>query len=293
MTISIPSSQRVSTPPSLPLRPTIYPTHPSFLPSSLYFSPLSRSTSLLSAGEPHIDGEPGDLIMIVKTQKYVLKHSYIAFCPTIPSIFTAPLLFNSPPPILTASQPPPPQHYFPITPHNFPLPPFISYSTASKAPPYSTIFHPSRHSVFERRRDDLYMNLTISLRDALVGFSVDIKHLDGHVVYIYIRESVDYVGMTWTHPCRHTNEKLAIATPKQSSATPSLHLGFWGLRKIVACSRPYLAVLSCIYSFWHGVIPTSYFIFTLVYRGREGRESLCYVHCIQWQLPKTRTHHDQ
>ena len=34
-----------------------------------------------------------------------------------------------------------------------------------------------------------------------------------------------------------------------------------GLRKIVACSQPYLAVLSCIYSFWHGVIPTSYFIF--------------------------------
>ena len=37
-----------------------------------------------------------------------------------------------------------------------------------------------------------------------------------------------------------------------------------GLRKIVACSQPYLAVASCIYSFWHGVIPTSHFIFTLV-----------------------------
>ena len=32
---------------------------------------------------------------------------------------------------------------------------------------------------------------------------------------------------------------------------------FGGLRKIVACSQPYLAVASCIYSFWHGVIPTS------------------------------------
>ena len=30
--------------------------------------------------------------------------------------------------------------------------------------------------------------------------------------------------------------------------------------KIVACSQPYLAVAFCIYSFWHGVIPTSYFI---------------------------------
>ena len=42
---------------------------------------------------------------------------------------------------------------------------------------------------------------------------------------------------------------------------PSLHLCFSGLQKIVAYSQPYLAVLSCIYSFWHGVIPTSYFIF--------------------------------
>ena len=37
------------------------------------------------------------------------------------------------------------------------------------------------------------------------------------------------------------------------------------LRKIVACSQPYLAVASCIYSFWHGVIPTSYFIFNDFY----------------------------
>ena len=28
-----------------------------------------------------------------------------------------------------------------------------------------------------------------------------------------------------------------------------------GLREIVACSEPYLAGPSCIYSFWHGVIP--------------------------------------
>ena len=38
-----------------------------------------------------------------------------------------------------------------------------------------------------------------------------------------------------------------------------------GLRKIVACSQIYLAVPSCIYSFWHDVIPTSYFIFNDVY----------------------------
>ena len=60
---------------------------------------------------------------------------------------------------------------------------------------------------------------------------------------------------------------------QQSSATPSLHLCFWGLRKIVACSQPYLAVLSCIYSFWHGVIPTSYFIFNDFYTCRVIHQS--------------------
>ena len=48
--------------------------------------------------------------------------------------------------------------------------------------PSSLLSFTCRHSVFERRGDDLYVNLTVSLRDALVGFSVDITHLDGHVV---------------------------------------------------------------------------------------------------------------
>ena len=47
---------------------------------------------------------------------------------------------------------------------------------------------------------------------------------------------------------------------QQSSTTQSLHLSFWGLLKSAACSHP----PSCIYSFWYGVIPTSYFIFILV-----------------------------
>ena len=38
--------------------------------------------------------------------------------------------------------------------------------------------------MFERRGDDLYTNLTISLRDALVGFETEITHLDGHSVHI-------------------------------------------------------------------------------------------------------------
>ena len=52
-----------------------------------------------------------------------------------------------------------------------------------------------------------------------------------------------------------------VESMQQSSATPKNRDVGRGLRKIVACSQPYLAVASCIYSFWHGVIPTSYFRF--------------------------------
>ena len=47
---------------------------------------------------------------------------------------------------------------------------------------------------------------------------------------------------------------------QQSSATPFLHLGFWDCCMLSIL----LAVPSCIYSFWHSVISTSYLIFTLV-----------------------------
>jgi hypothetical protein len=39
-----------------------------------------------------------------------------------------------------------------------------------------------RHRIFERRGDDLYTNVTVSLVEALVGFEMDITHLDGHKV---------------------------------------------------------------------------------------------------------------
>ncbi|KYN33891.1 DnaJ like protein subfamily B member 11 [Trachymyrmex septentrionalis] len=69
----------------------------------------NQETKFTAEGEPHIDGEPGDLIIKIQT---------------IP------------------------------------------------------------HPVFERKDDDLYTNVTISLQDALLGFTVDIKHLDGHIVTI-------------------------------------------------------------------------------------------------------------
>ena len=39
-----------------------------------------------------------------------------------------------------------------------------------------------RHPLFQRRGDDLYTNITVSLRDAMVGFEMDIVHLDRHKV---------------------------------------------------------------------------------------------------------------
>ncbi|XP_018914795.1 dnaJ homolog shv [Bemisia tabaci] len=49
------------------------------------------------------------------------------------------------------------------------------------------------HPVFERRGDDLYTNVTISLQDALVGFKFDIQHLDGRKISIE-REKITWPG---------------------------------------------------------------------------------------------------
>ncbi|XP_041118253.1 dnaJ homolog subfamily B member 11-like [Polyodon spathula] len=50
-----------------------------------------------------------------------------------------------------------------------------------------------KHPIFERRGDDLYTNVTISLEEALVGFEMDIAHLDGHKVHI-IRDKITKPG---------------------------------------------------------------------------------------------------
>ena len=41
-------------------------------------------------------------------------------------------------------------------------------------------FQTRSHPKFERKGDDLYTNVTVSLVDALNGFEMDIEHLDGH-----------------------------------------------------------------------------------------------------------------
>ena len=41
-----------------------------------------------------------------------------------------------------------------------------------------------KHRTFERRENDLYTNVSVTLRDALVGFGMNVTHLDGHNVVI-------------------------------------------------------------------------------------------------------------
>lgn len=77
-----------------------------------------QETKFVSEGEPHVDGEPGDLILTIKT---------------IP------------------------------------------------------------HPVFERKGDDLYTNVTITLQDALVGFTMYIDQLDGRKLTVE-REKITWPG---------------------------------------------------------------------------------------------------
>lgn len=60
-------------------------------------------------------------------------------------------------------------------------------------------FKQKPHKVFERKGDDLYTNVTISLTDALTGFDMNIKHLDGHLVNIK-REKITWPGSKLRKP---------------------------------------------------------------------------------------------
>lgn len=51
----------------------------------------------------------------------------------------------------------------------------------------------NRHPRFERKGDDLYTNVTITLQDALVGFELEIEHLDKHKVKV-TREKITWPG---------------------------------------------------------------------------------------------------
>ncbi|RWS29695.1 dnaJ-like protein 4 [Leptotrombidium deliense] len=62
-----------------------------------------------------------------------------------------------------------------------------------------TVIRTMPHPVFERRNDDLYTNVTISLSSALTGFEFKIKHLDGHFVNIK-RDKVTRPGARMRKP---------------------------------------------------------------------------------------------
>ncbi|XP_060067328.1 dnaJ homolog subfamily B member 11-like [Ylistrum balloti] len=51
----------------------------------------------------------------------------------------------------------------------------------------------AKHRRFERKGDDLFTNVTITLADALTGFEMDIPHLDGHLVHI-VRDKITWPG---------------------------------------------------------------------------------------------------
>ncbi|VEL40684.1 unnamed protein product [Protopolystoma xenopodis] len=56
-----------------------------------------------------------------------------------------------------------------------------------------------RHLIFHRRGDDLHTNISISIVDALNGFSMEVSHLDGHKVKIR-RDVVTWPGAILTVP---------------------------------------------------------------------------------------------
>ena len=69
-----------------------------------------------------------------------------------------------------------------------------------------------------------------------------------------------------------------IESMQQSSATPSLHLWFLGIAEDCCMLSILLAVPSCFNSFWHGVIPTSYVIFSDFYTCIRYKCIYMYIH---------------
>ncbi|KAI3380153.1 hypothetical protein SNEBB_006920 [Seison nebaliae] len=50
-----------------------------------------------------------------------------------------------------------------------------------------------KHKIFERKHNDLYTNLTVTLQESLNGFDVELEHLDGHKLRIS-RQKVTWHG---------------------------------------------------------------------------------------------------
>ena len=82
---------------------------------------------------------------------------------------------------------------------------------------------------------------------------------------------------------RHCEEDRAC---NNLPATQSLHLWFLGVAEDCCMLSILLAVPSCFNSFWHGVIPTSYFIFndfyTCTIKDDTGRRTWILYHCLMY-----------
>lgn len=74
-----------------------------------------------------------------------------------------------------------------------------------------------RHPVFERRGDDLYTNVTISLVEALVGFEMDIVHLDGHKVLYMLLVLKDYIIWGKIKTCIRLIVNVCLSLPGRST----------------------------------------------------------------------------
>ena len=68
-----------------------------------------------------------------------------------------------------------------------------------------------------------------------------------HIIY-----KCKNLGTTPYQNCRHKKVlRGKIESMQQYSTTPNNQDVRRGLRKIVVCSQPYLAIPSCVYCFWH------------------------------------------
>ena len=82
------------------------------------------------------------------------------------------------------------------------------------------VLDPAPHAVFSRTGDDLAMNVTISLADALVGFERSVPHLDGHAIKL-ASEGVTRPGAVVTVPGEGMPKAGKVKAAAAGKAPPS------------------------------------------------------------------------
>ncbi|MBN3277335.1 DJB11 protein, partial [Polyodon spathula] len=93
-----------------------------------------------------------------------------------------------------------------------------------------------KHPVFERRGDDLYTNVTISLEEALVGFEMDITHLDGHKwirILVKVFCGIELCG----HVDSHYVWRKSVEAYKEKNSTPIIKYK-WPINQVLEWPSP-------------------------------------------------------